>query len=682
MNRDLALILNECLERIRAGASVQDCLASFPAEAEELAPLLETLVAVRELQATEPPLPERVAAGRERLLAQAAELRQQEVKSQPRPFADWPSRLRQRLAAWVAPRPMAGRWAITAIITLVLLILLGGSAVVAAESSLPGDVLYPVKRTTQDVRLRLALDEAARAELERHVQAQRRADALAVAQQGRRVTVDFAGEIESLRAGTWVVSGVTLLVDAQTVVEGPRQLGLTAQVLALSQGDGTLRAQRIVVMAPIRTPTPTSFVPSRVATETATTAPTLTLSPAPSSTATPRPAFTATWAPTATATPIRRPAPIATATLSPTASATRAPTVTAMPQPQRVVKVRFEGEIQSKDGNVWRIGGQRVVVTDDTVIQPSDQAQVGAWVLVTAERQSDGSLRALRITVLRPAATPEVVEFSGPIRSFSEQEWVVGEHVVRITPQTTIEGTPQVGATAHVRALRLADGALVAERIRVEPPQQVVQFEGPIQEIQETWWVVGGRRVTLDANTVVEGTPQVGHIAEVTAQVLAEGGLLATHITVRPPPSSPTWTPSPTATTPATATWTPSPTATTPATAIWTPSPVATTPAMVLPILLPTATVPATVPPTLPPTVEPAATPAPRSTVEQMSKGAGVPGSRGAGVQRSRGATNVAPMLPCTRAPQRPFGHRGETRPAIVETGSKSRGCGSEDAVA
>lgn len=568
MSRDLILALDECLERLRAGISVQDCLASFPEEAGELAPLLETLLAIRTLQVTEPPLPERVAAGRARFLARAAALRQQEAEARAAPFVGWLAGLRQRLSTWAAPGPMVGRWAVTALATLVLLIVVGGSAVVAAEGSLPGDVLYPLKRTVQEVRILLATDEAARAELAREVQAQRRADALAVARQGRQVTVDFLGEIESMAAEAWVVSGVRLLVDSRTIIEGPRQVGLTARVLARSQGDGTLRAQRIVVMAPSRTPTPTAFAPSSVATETATTAPTPTAS---ASIATSRPSSTATRVSVTTTAPTRTLAPTVTPTStalpSPTATVTHTPTVVPTPQPTRATKVRFEGEIQSKDGNVWQIGGRRVVITSETVIDSAEEAQVGAWVRVTAEPQPDRTLHALRITVLRPAITPEVVEFSGPIHSFSDQEWKVGEHVIRITPQTKIEGTPQVGAVAHVRALRTADGALVAEHIRVEPPQQVVQFEGPIQEIHETWWLVGGRRVILAPDTTIEGEPQVGHIAEVTATAQGDGSLLATHITVRPPPPTRTATPSPTGTTPPTATWTPSPTATMPATA-------------------------------------------------------------------------------------------------------------------
>jgi len=635
MSQDLILALDECLERIRAGTSVQDCLASFPEEAVELAPLLETLLAVRTLQVTEPPLPERVAAGRARFLARAAEFRQQEAEARTAPFAGWLAGLRQRLSAWAAPRPMAGRWAVTALATLVLLVIVGGSAVVAAEGSLPGDVLYPLKRTVQEVRILLATDEATRGELEREVQAQRRADALAVARQGRQVTVDFLGEIESMDAEAWVVSGVRLLVDSRTVIEGPRQVGLTARVLALSRGDGTLRAQRIAVIAPSHTLTPTAFAPLGVVTETATTAPTPTAS---ASIATSRPSSTPTRVPVTTAAPTGTPTPTVTATTtalpSPTATVTHTPTGVPTPQPTRVTRVRFEGEIQSKDGNVWQIGGRRVVITSETVIDSAEKAQVGAWVRVTAEPQPDGTLHALRITVLRPVITPEVVEFSGPIHSFSDQEWRVGEHVVRITPQTKIEGTPQVGAVAHVRALRTADGGLVAEHIRVEPPQPVVQFEGPIQEIHETWWLVGGRRVILGPETVVEGKPQVGHIAEVTATAQSDGSLLATHITVRPPPPTrtATWTPSPTATTLPTATWTPSPTATTPATASLTWSPTvepAETPTP-SPSTAPTTEMLMVGPSVTPQPAQPAGGPATAPPAEDRSGGASPPSSDGA----------------------------------------------------
>ncbi len=332
MSKDLAILLDECLERIRAGATVEECLASSPDEAEDLAPLLETLMMVRELRTVEPPPPLRMAAGRQRLLARAAELRQQEARAQAPSLGEQLSRLGQALASWLPSRPTATRWAFTAIATLLFLVVVGSSVVRAAGASLPGDPLYPVKRTTQAVRLALVLDETARAELERQIQAQRRAEALAVARQRRRVTVDFSGEIKSLREGTWVVSGVPVVVDEQTEVQGPVEPGLPARIVAVSQGDGTLRAQRIVVSTPTPTPTPTStsFASTQVVTPTATATPTRLPPTSIISVATARPTSTATSAPPQRVTPTFTPTWMPTPTATPTA---RPPTMTPTPRP-------------------------------------------------------------------------------------------------------------------------------------------------------------------------------------------------------------------------------------------------------------------------------------------------------------------------------------------------------------
>ena len=63
-------ILEDCLARIQAGASLADCLRIYPDQAAELSPLLETFLA---LQTVPIPLPrsEAVDAGRRRMLSHA-----------------------------------------------------------------------------------------------------------------------------------------------------------------------------------------------------------------------------------------------------------------------------------------------------------------------------------------------------------------------------------------------------------------------------------------------------------------------------------------------------------------------------------------------------------------------------------------------------------------------------------
>jgi hypothetical protein len=142
-NQKFGTILNECIERVIKGDSIQSCLESFPEQAKELEPLLRT--ALETLQA---------------------------AKIQPRP------EFRQR-AAWefqqavqnLPPRHAAHhawkwqlRWLIP--VTAVFAVLVAGTGTVfAASDSLPDQTLYPVKIFTENTRITLTPSPAGKAEL-------------------------------------------------------------------------------------------------------------------------------------------------------------------------------------------------------------------------------------------------------------------------------------------------------------------------------------------------------------------------------------------------------------------------------------------------------------------------------------------------------------------------------------
>ncbi len=68
MNSDFETILEDRLARLRAGDSLEHCLASYPTQAERLTPLLLAASRVRCLAAPQPRA-QAVLAGREQVLA-------------------------------------------------------------------------------------------------------------------------------------------------------------------------------------------------------------------------------------------------------------------------------------------------------------------------------------------------------------------------------------------------------------------------------------------------------------------------------------------------------------------------------------------------------------------------------------------------------------------------------------
>lgn len=131
-------ILDGCLERMRQGESVEQCLARYPEQEAELAPLLRVAVATQKTSSAVTPRPEFKERSRYEMQSR---LRGKERKTEPKKVS---------FAGWVP------RWAV-AVASVILIFLIAGTGTVAAStSSMPDDTLYPVKLATEQVRLGLS----------------------------------------------------------------------------------------------------------------------------------------------------------------------------------------------------------------------------------------------------------------------------------------------------------------------------------------------------------------------------------------------------------------------------------------------------------------------------------------------------------------------------------------------
>jgi hypothetical protein len=136
-------MFDECLESLLAGKqTVEQCLQKYPEQANELEPLLRTAMSVRQAVDIKPS-PETKARGRYQLQLKMAEMN--------KPKRAW-------FPGW---QP---RWAM-AVMAVLLVFVMGGGAVVAANGSMPGSPLYPVKIATENVRVKLAGSDVEKVEL-------------------------------------------------------------------------------------------------------------------------------------------------------------------------------------------------------------------------------------------------------------------------------------------------------------------------------------------------------------------------------------------------------------------------------------------------------------------------------------------------------------------------------------
>lgn len=541
---DIETALDECISCLQRGESLEDCLRLFPDRREELEPLLRTAALVRAsyrlaaLAAGQAPA---VARVRTRFMAEVAR-RRREVEPPSRALPE-----QEKGRRWFRWAPFFGpsRGLATAALTLLLVVaVLGGGSIVSANS-LPGDPLYGVKRVSERVVYFLTLGEQNRTELLQQYEQRRLSEVKQVLAAKREADVEFSGTVEQVTddgSGTplIIVQGIPVKIAPQDLhVADEGLVGAEVHIEARTNQDGTLAAKQLDIRG-----YPGGLPPEvrPTATPTHTPPPKPTKTPTPTLTATPSPTLQATEvvvSPTETPLPEESSTPTATIIWSPTPSSTptntptREPTPTP-PPPPRDIKVRFEGRLDALDGDHWTVNGLRVEIGPSTQVDQSrGKAEEGVWVVVEALEKTDGRLVAQRLSVLRTAEQPpQPKEFSGVIEEIRQDRWVVAGQELLIEPDSEIEGTPAVGAMAHVKADAYIDGRLVARRITVENLQEVVQFEGFVQEIHEDYWVVAGQEVFIDAETAILGEAQIGSIVEVTAVEREDGTLLAQRIRV------------------------------------------------------------------------------------------------------------------------------------------------------
>jgi hypothetical protein len=181
--------LEICLERLDAGALLEDVLTDFPDQVLELRPLLETALDLRQLSISfAPQIAENCS--RSQFLTAAAAL---PPVPHRRIFDLFPL-----------------RFATSLVITFGIFaaVLLGAGF--ASAASLPGDVFYPVKRVVEQVQVDLVQDPSARMKLEEDLDERRAGEVSELNERHRRQSVAFSGFLQKTTTGQWQVNNLAL----------------------------------------------------------------------------------------------------------------------------------------------------------------------------------------------------------------------------------------------------------------------------------------------------------------------------------------------------------------------------------------------------------------------------------------------------------------------------------------
>jgi hypothetical protein len=235
MNKKLFDALATCLQALEQGETMDSALARFPALTGDLRPILEASLHARTLGGF--PFPDEVQRrARARLLQTAAKMRA--AKRAPR-------------RTWLFTfRPLA--------VTLMLIVFFLSSTglVNASTTSLPGDNLYPVKRTWEDVRLIFASSEE-HDSLEISYETERQEEISELLTEGRAEPVTFSGYVTAQTDSQWTVSGIPVTISGETVLPvEPVTVGSAVTVSGMTTPTGILQANSIVIV-PAGMPIPT-----------------------------------------------------------------------------------------------------------------------------------------------------------------------------------------------------------------------------------------------------------------------------------------------------------------------------------------------------------------------------------------------------------------------------------------
>jgi uncharacterized membrane protein YgcG len=195
-------VLEICLQELENGADPESVLARYPDLAGELRPILKASIMAKTMAAPAPS-PDAVRRGRAKLLQHASEMREQKIAPRKRMI------------------PIFQRLAIS--FTLATLFLASGTGLVGASSTaLPGENLYPVKRTWEDVRLFFTFNPNHKELLQSKFESERLNEVGELLAEGRGdETIRYSGVFMKVNGVTYV-SGVTVLIPAnlQLPVDG------------------------------------------------------------------------------------------------------------------------------------------------------------------------------------------------------------------------------------------------------------------------------------------------------------------------------------------------------------------------------------------------------------------------------------------------------------------------------
>ncbi len=160
MSREFSDALNDCIDRMLRGEDARSCLERYPEHAADLEPLLEVSLATIRVAREARPDPAAKSRGFERF-SKAVAAQSAAAARQPNGAS---AQLTARLRSWLEWRwTLVARPVAFALVALLAFAAGGGVAVAASSTAVPGEPLYWVKTTRENIESRLPRSADSRA---------------------------------------------------------------------------------------------------------------------------------------------------------------------------------------------------------------------------------------------------------------------------------------------------------------------------------------------------------------------------------------------------------------------------------------------------------------------------------------------------------------------------------------
>ena len=219
-------VIEESLEGLERGRSIEEILVEYPIHNETLRPVLATASGLLSLKIAH-------SVG-----AQSNSLEQFLSAASAKSAQSFGS----TRVVWSFGRRMAVSFSAM----LILLFIVSLSLTLAAQPAVPGDALYGTKMTIEDIRLAFVRERIGRDRLKSEFNQNRIEELEELIASGRSASgIEIRGRIESIDGEVWVISGVAIKVSDSLGTGGRFEIGQDV-IVVTDVGNGDAEATKIV----------------------------------------------------------------------------------------------------------------------------------------------------------------------------------------------------------------------------------------------------------------------------------------------------------------------------------------------------------------------------------------------------------------------------------------------------